>query len=271
MRAQDDQDSIPLGDIARSLRRQEAPAPAEAVIDNDNLAQVMENAENRRGDSSLLYSLDPGSNNFRVSSPDVTCSLSFSANSSSLLNDPLALNELPRSEMAKLDGPAMIDGDTLAVTVHNGSTWEVHEVLVGLTIVRQHEGTVASYYGNAKVVPAVAGASAQDSSEKQPDVTVLLHIKGSAAPASTAVFRTTLNFELFPDQEWHWAIVKAKGIPPQVNPAEMTGPDQVVGAAGPPARDTNPRVDNPPTLGPSLNSFSSHSPTLAPLSPPGNR
>jgi hypothetical protein len=231
IRAQDDDDAVPLGDIARSLRRQEASPTPETVIDNDNLAQVMESAENRRGDSSLLYSLDAGSKNLRVSSPDVTCSLSFSANSSSLLADPLALNEMPRTEMAKLDGPATIDGDTLAVTVRNGSSWEVHEIVVGLTIIRQHESGAASYYGGAKVVAAAAGESTrQDSSEKQADMTVLLHMKGLATPGSTAVFRATLNFELFPDQEWHWAIVKAKGIPPQVNPQLLTAPDEIAGA-----------------------------------------
>jgi hypothetical protein len=54
-----------------------------------------------------------------------------------------------------------------------------------------------------------------DPAQKQPDVTVLLRVKGAAAPAATAIFRTALNFALFPDQEWHWAIVKAKGIPPR--------------------------------------------------------
>ncbi|HSU29002.1 MAG TPA: hypothetical protein VLJ68_11505 [Chitinophagaceae bacterium] len=36
----------------------------------------------------------------------------------------------------------------------------------------------------------------------------------SATPSTTAIFRTPLNFALFPDQEWHWAIVRAKGIAP---------------------------------------------------------
>jgi hypothetical protein len=254
VRAQDEDDSVPLGDIARSLRRQEAAPKPETVIDNDNLSQVMENAENRRaGDSSLLYSLDPGSNSFHVSSPDVTCSLSFSANSSSLLADP-AMNDLPRTEMAKLAGPASIDGDTLQVTVHNGSSWDLREVVVGLTIVRPRDaGSVASYYGNAKMVPAVAGAfgSDQDSTAKQPDVTVILHMKGSAAPSSTAIFRTALNFELFPDQEWHWAIVKAKGIAPQENPAELAGPDQVSGA-NVVAPDASSALDNRLSAIPSL-------------------
>jgi hypothetical protein len=46
-------------------------------------------------------------------------------------------------------------------------------------------------------------------------------MKGSAAPSTTALFRTQLNFALFPDQEWHWAIVKAKGVPPQASPEAM--------------------------------------------------
>ncbi len=259
MRAQDDADAVPLGDIARSLRRQEASPTPETVIDNDNLGRVMENAENRRGDSSLLYSLDPGTNNFRVSSPDVTCSLSFSANSSSLLADPLGLNDLPRTEMTKLGGPATIDGDTLAVTVHNGSSWEVHEVVVGLTIIRQHENGAASYHGGAKMVAAIAGQSTrQDSTEKQPDVTVLLHMKGSATPGATAVFRTTLNFELFPDQEWHWAIVKAKGVPPQVSPQMMTAPDEIAGAGVVPPGERG-----------TLESPLSAIPSLPALPPPG--
>ncbi len=48
---------------------------------------------------------------------------------------------------------------------------------------------------------------------------MLLKVKGSAAPAATALFRAQLNFALFPDQEWHWAIVRARGVPPQ-DPAE---------------------------------------------------
>ena len=58
--------------------------------------------------------------------------------------------------------------------------------------------------------------------QKQADTTILLRIKGSAAPSTTAIFRTSLNFALFPDQEWHWAIVKAKGIPPQAAPVSTT-------------------------------------------------
>ena len=187
----------------------------------------MDDAESRRAaGSSLVFSLAPAGKGFRVSSPDVSCSLSFSAKTSSLLSDPLVLDELPGSEMAKLDGPATIDGDSLQVSMHNGTSWELREVVIGLTIVKRPEpGGAASYFGQARIVPAVAGGSpqqVQDSFQKQPDVTLLLRVKGSAAPSRTAIFRTSLNFALFPDQDWHWAIVKAKGIPPQPPPELKT-------------------------------------------------
>ena len=221
--AQEDPDDVPLGDVARSFRKN--AAPSETVIDNDNFWQVIDDAESRReAGTSLVFSLDPGAGakTFNVSSPDVTCSLSFTAKTASLISDPPVLNELPRTELAKLDGPATIDGDQLQVSMHNGTSWELREVVIGLTIVRRPEpGDTISNLAPAGVAPTVVGNASppvQESFQKQPDTTVLLRMKGSAAPSSTAVFRTPLNFALFPDQEWHWAIVKAKGIPPQAPP-----------------------------------------------------
>jgi len=234
--AQEDPNDTPLGDVARSFRKKTTASP-EVVIDNDNFSQVVEDAESRRATGSIMvFSLDPAGKNFHVSSPDVSCSLSFSAKTGSLLTDPIVLDDLPRSELAKLDGPAMINGDSLQVTMHNGTSWELREVVIGLTIVRRSEpGDADSYYGQARILPAAASGTsylAQDSFQKQPDVTVLLRAKGSAAPSATALFRTQLNFALFPDQEWHWAIVRAKGLPPPTPPEAMTmqsepGPAQV--------------------------------------------
>jgi hypothetical protein len=215
---QEDSSEVPLGDVARSLRTQKAP-PSEVVIDNDNFSNLVEEAEKKKvGGATMVFSLDPGGKDFQVSSPDVSCSFSFSAKTSSLLSDPALLNELPQSELAKLEGPATIDGDSLQVSVHNGSAWELREVVIGLTILRRSDAAAFSY-GQAHIVPAKASSITQseiDSAQKQPDTTVLLRVKGSALPATTALFRTQLNFALFPDQEWHWAIVKAKGIPPKV-------------------------------------------------------
>jgi len=215
--AQDDGNDTPLGDVARSFRKK--PSSPDAVIDNDNFSKVVEDAESRRAHgSTMVFSLDPGGKSFQVSSPDVSCSLSFSAKNSALLSDPALLDELPRNELAKLEGPATIDGDSLQISVHNGTAWDLREVLIGLTILRQPNSVDAPSFGHAHIVPAAAGGapdSSRDPAQKQPDVTVLLRVKGSAAPSATALFRTQLNFALFPDQEWHWAIVKAKGVPPQ--------------------------------------------------------
>jgi hypothetical protein len=219
--AQEDAGDTPLGDVARSLRKN--AASNETIVDNDNFWQVIDEAESRRAaGTSVVFSLEPGAKNLNVSSPDVTCSLSFTGKTASLLSDPAVLDELPRTELAKLDGPATIDGDSLQVSMHNGTSWELREVVIGLTIVRRPEpGDPVSYLSPAGVAPSVVGNASppvQESFQKQPDTTVLLRMKGSAAASTTATFRAPLNFALFPDQKWHWAIVKAKGIPPQAPP-----------------------------------------------------
>jgi hypothetical protein len=126
------------------------------------------------------------------------------------------LDELPKEELAKLDGPATMDGDSLQLSIHNGSAWDLREVVIGLTIVRTPDTVSASSYdGPARIVPAVATPhAAMDPTQRLQDTTILLRVKGAAAPSTTAMFRTQLNFALFPDQEWHWAIVRAKGVPP---------------------------------------------------------
>lgn len=242
-----DASEAPLGDVARSFRKRPASAPSAINVDDDNLSKAMDEAAARHASgASPVFALDAQKNDplkksFALSSPDVTCSLNFTAKTPSPFSDPLLLDDLPRAELAKLDGPATIDGDSLQVSMHNGTAWELREVVIGLTLVRQSTPAEASSINQARLVPAAgfsANASAsqnlQDSYQKQPDVTMLLHVKGSAAPSSTATFRTPLNFALFPDQEWHWAIVRAKGIPPPV-PPELTTMMQSEAASQPAA------------------------------------
>jgi hypothetical protein len=188
----------------------------------------MEEVESRKlTPSSQLFSIDGTSNNFQVSSPDVTCSLSFSAQAAPLLSDSIVSQNLPETEVAKLDGPAAIDGNVLQISVFNGTEWNVSEITVGITIVR-HENDSAAHYepdnpgstkaGSAKPGPArLRAAAATDSTsvEKRSDWTTLYHLKGAAAPLTTTTFREPLGITLNPDQEWHWAVVQAKGIPPQ--------------------------------------------------------
>jgi hypothetical protein len=148
-----------------------------------------------------------------VSAPDVTCNLSFSAKSGALVSDPFVPQDIPRNELANLDGPAVMSGEALQITVHNGTAWNVREITVGLTILRQPSSSAGVRYGSARLLPAAAGE--EEPSGKRSDFTVLYHIKGSAAPGATAVFRQDLGGKLDADQEWHWAIVQAQGIPPK--------------------------------------------------------
>jgi len=215
--AQSETADVPLGDVARALRKKKAQ-PVHTVIDNDNLPQVMDEVQRRKlSDVSPLLSIEPGKN-FQVSSPDVTCSLSFSAQVVPLVNDSIVSKELPDSELLKLDGPAAITGDTLQLSVYNGTGWNVRELTVGLTIVR-HENAKAAYYGSvalgsAKLIPAAATDDSA-AAEKRSDLTLLYHLKGKAAPLTTTVFREPLGITLRSDQEWHWSIVHATGTPPR--------------------------------------------------------
>jgi hypothetical protein len=224
MVAQEDAGQTPLGDVARSFRKK--PSASQTVIDNDNFSKLMDEAESHRlSISSLLYSMNPGEKSFQVSTPDVTCSLSFSANASSLLSSPFVLKDLPPAELIKLDGPATIDGDSLQLSVYNGTEWNLHELTIGLTIVKRKDPSEASYYGSAHLVPAVGkpDQTAETPVEKRSDVTVLYKIKGEAAPFTTTVFRTPLDTTLASNHEWHWAIVRAKGTPSQ-DPAKSEPP-----------------------------------------------
>ena len=215
------EEGVSLGDLARSLRAgKAAPAVQQApVIDNDNFDALVTAAESRKLSGGMLFSFEPGGKNFEVSSPDVTCSLSFSAKAAPLLTNPYAPQEVPDSELAKLDGPATIEGDSLQLSVYNGSAWNLKEITVGLTLVRRPT-TAAASASPARLVPA--SAIETTTIEKRSDVTVLYHLKGSAAPSTTTIFRETIGKPPAPDQEWHWAIVQAKGIPPL---AKLTSPE----------------------------------------------
>src|ERR1700676_4494753 len=210
---------VSLGDLARSLRQSKTPKEPAApdVIDNDNLSQVIDDVEHFRQNGKPIFSFDGAGTNFRMSSPDGTCSLSFNANATALLSSPYVSQDLPQSELVKLDGPANIHGDTLEVSVYNASAWNVKEITVGLTIVRPRDPVAASHEA-AKLLPAVAQDVVQDKdtppAEKRSDLTVLLHMKGTTAPLATTIYREKLDANLDDKQDWHWAIIDAKGIPP---------------------------------------------------------
>lgn len=217
LNAQDDGTDTPLGDIARSFRKKPS---SQQVIDNDNLSKVMDQVESRRvASSALRYSIDGAGKSFQVSAPDVTCSLSFSANVQALLSSQYAQLDLPASQLIKLDGPATIDGDTLQVSVFNGTDWHVSEVAVAVTLLKKKIVSDASaYLGTANLAPAIDSVLTQDPGDrpqKRSDSTFLYRMRAAAPPSEVTVFRAPLNVEISSDQEWHWAIVQAKGYPPE--------------------------------------------------------
>ena len=210
-------DTVSLGDLARSVRQSKAPKEPEAanIIDNDNLSKVIDDVETLRMSGKPMFSFDKGAKNFLMSSPDGTCSLSFNANTTALLSSPFVPLDVPSIELTKMDGPANIHGDTLEISIYNATLWDLREITVSLTIVRSADSD-AGYGGGAKLLPAVVDDAV--AADKRSDSTVLLHLRGSAAPFVTTVFREKLDANLNPDQEWHWAIVEAKGIPPAPAP-----------------------------------------------------
>jgi len=147
-----------------------------------------------------------------VSSPDVTCSLSFNARATSLLIKPMLVEDLPLGELVKIDGPGSIQDENLQLQVFNGSEWELREITVGLTLERK-PGENAQLASRARIIPAAQGL-APNAVERHSDVTLLFHLKDEAKPFSTIAFHENIGITPGPDEDWRWSIVEAKGIRP---------------------------------------------------------
>jgi hypothetical protein len=230
--AQDDPEPMPLGDVARGLRKK-AP-PAKPVIDDDNLPQVMQQVDSHDDAASRFrFLMSRDSQGFQVSAPDVSCSLAFTANVKALLSSQYDQMDLPPTEMAKIEGKAVVEGDALTVPVFNGTQWHLSELAIAFTVVKKprtgvvpwnHEGVSSA---SADVTPPLAPEIAADAfqqvrPEKRPDVAVIYRMRAAALPWSNAVFSAPLKLELDPGEEWHWAIVQAKGYPPETYVSKET-------------------------------------------------
>jgi hypothetical protein len=221
--AQSDDSDPPLGDLARAMRASDKPSQ-QPVIDNDNLSLTLK-ALKPADDGTPVFSIH-GTNKFDMSSPDGTCSLSFNANATALITDPVVNRELPSSELAKLDGPAVINNNTLEVSIYNGTGWNLTDVTIGLTVIRHNnpQEPEVAFARPAKLVSATLRDVDDEPSEnsangdgmaRRSDTTVLYHLKGIAEPLKTTTFREVMASALEPGTEWHWAIVQAKGAPPK--------------------------------------------------------
>src|SRR5229473_3539973 len=133
------EDDVSLGDAAREARKSkpvQGQVEEQKVIDNDNFAIMMDKAESARLDGKPVFSIDPSGKTFRMTSPDGTCSLSFDAKATALISTPYIASELPQDELLKLEGPAAIHDDVLEVSLHNSTGWELKEIVVGITELR---------------------------------------------------------------------------------------------------------------------------------------
>ncbi len=210
-RAQSEGEDRPLGDVARELRKSKAP-PAEApVITNENM-EKMQALIRQREQQAVAARPQVEIRTAQPQGPQVTCNFAFNAQAPPLVtNNGPVQQDLPDSELMKLDGPAVIAGDTLQLSVYNGTSFHVEEITVGLTIVRHSDRESASL-GSARLLPA-SDSSSPVPMLKKPDITLLYHLKGSAAPGATTAFQHGLGISLRADQEWHWAILQARGTP----------------------------------------------------------
>ena len=203
-------EETPLGTLVRTFKKA-APADESKVIDNDNLPIVMEKAEAERLNGKPVFSIDPSGKTFRMTSPDGTCSLSFDAKATALISTPYVSSALPLEELARLDGTASVHDGVIEVSLHNGTGWELKEIVVGITLLSERSPLLRS--------ANLLGPADGELVPKSPDLTMLYHLKASAAPEAIVVFRGNLDQDFGPSTEWHWALVGARGVPPAAAPS----------------------------------------------------
>lgn len=199
---------VPLGDVARNYRK--TATDDRPVIDNDNLPQLMTKAEVERLGGKPVFSIDPSGKSFRISSPDGSCSLSFDAKATALISNPTPTSSLPLDELARLDGTASIHDGIIEVALHNGTTWELKEIVVGITVLNPHGALLRS----ANLLGPTEGLLVP----RVPDVTMLYHLKATDLPDGAIAFRGNLDQDFGPTADWHWALVGARGVPPAAPP-----------------------------------------------------
>ena len=220
--AQDD--DISLGDHARAARSAKASSD-QNVIDNDNLKLAMDQAESERLNGKPVFSIDPAGTSFRMTSPDGTCSLSFDAKATALISTTYVASELPQDELLKLEGPAEIHDGILEVSLHNGSQWELKEIVVGITVPQNSTSPLLK--------PALLGDA--NTSPKLPDLTMLYHLKATAPADAITTFRGNLGGDLDSTKDWRWSLVSARGVPPAAPGSVATAATQAVSPSDGPA------------------------------------
>ena len=250
------QDDLPsLGDLARTLRqnklKQHPSGPSDTVIDNDNLKDVMNDVEWERPvrENETVFSIDPSGKTLKVSSPDVTCNLSFNARTTALIK-PVLIEDLPISELLKLDGPGLIQDDNLQLQVFNGTNWDIRELTIGLTLERR-PGEDAELAARARVIPAAQGGEPV-AVERPSDVTLLFHLKAEAKPFSTTSFNENIGVAPEPMKTGD-----GRSWRPRVcvrHPEKLADPDSLTEPLSPTPSLTDPSLTDPASATPAASS-----------------
>jgi hypothetical protein len=204
-----------LGEVARKAREskvsENSGSSGQKVIDNDNFSAVLDQVEAARLSGKPVFSIDPSGDAFRMTSPDGTCSLSFDAKATSLISSSFVSSDLPQDDLVKLEGHAVIHDDVMEVSVHNGSPWELRELVIGVTVLQK-------LFKEEADLAEVKMATDPSWTGKTPDSTAILHLRGSVAAGATGTFTALLGADssvsLNRNSDWHWALVSARGIPP---------------------------------------------------------
>jgi hypothetical protein len=239
--AQDE--DVPLGDLARSVRKSKPAESQPEVIDNDNMAIMMDKAEAERLDGKPVFSIDPSGKAFRMTSPDGTCSLSFDAKAAALITTPYLASDVPQYELAKLEGSAAVHDGVLEVTLHNGSDWELKEIMVGVTLLN----TFTPQLQSARLVTATDFQL----DAKPPDLTMIYHMKTAAPADSTKIYRAVVSDDLVQAKDWHWALVAARGVPPAAPIAASAQPTATPAqqSTAPVPQSATPAIQDGTTVG----------------------
>ena len=175
--------------------------------------------------------------------------------------------DLPASDLARLEGHAAIEGDALSVSVHNGTDWHVSEIAVALMIVRKSAPKgMASEGLNLQPAPAEGARPPEVQTDKKPDATVIYRMRAVGVPWSVTTFSARLQSEFTTSSEWHWAVVQARGYPPESyrrrSSAQADAENEAPGAL------ENREAENPAEKLPTINPVSnSGNPQLIPSSP----
>lgn len=227
--AQDE--SVSLGDLARSVRKSKPAGEAE-VIDNDNFNRIMDKAESARLKGEPIFSIGNAGKTFTAASLDGTCSLSFDARTIERMRVPYIATDLPAEDLLQLDGPAGIENGVLRVSLHNRTHWQLKEITVAIAPLEPRKNSAENPAENDAAQPAEGATAAK----RLPDRTFLYHLKGSGGPDSTAVFALPLDPSSSQLKDWRWAIVAARGIPPAADgrsepQLDVSAPTPATGAA----------------------------------------